>query len=703
MTDSTTDVLIIGGGFCGCSAAMSLHEAGVDFQLLEAASGHLGGRAFSFPWSPSGTDGVTYHFEHGAQFVGVEQPSIMKLIHEHVPEYLVDGYEARLAWRDQVMVLDEQRFVYDRDDCLFGIGGVPPDMDIWNVVGSLLLIMELEMYEQSIDVVDPGGSPVFVKAWDAVTLDEWISRPWVPPLAASLMRVSVQALLSVQAKEVSAYYFFWYCACNGGFLNEVNDEKGGPQQYYLSCGMDELLERWTAPIRERIHMATRVKSIEHGAEGATVKTYDGTTWKAKKLILAMSPPTSQRMDIQPALPAARQALMQMHMGRTIKCVLFYRSPWWRDSHTEKYTGYAGAESSPVIWVMDYTPPENNDGNCYPLMTFTVAAQADELFPNPSIEKLAEYVTEAVAFLFNDERALHTSDEFLDIIAYGWGPEEAIAGGGPNMVLPPKSLVPPRAPGRSLNTPEGSLFFASSEAARKLDPVVGPKYANGKYPDARQSLGYMDGGIVAGEFVAAQVQAALEGKPVPAGSPDADSSTATSVLDEIVGNLEFASLLTVGGEALPMMPPAKVEEVLGALCNNMYASAAIDLDGWKAGGWTQDPEALQAEVTALLVKSLQDVDLLPGSFDPTKPADELLLLVVAARLVRAGWHDTSLEVDDAAKDPHVVAIQALVPVVNALMRLISAEPTSKDAHTGATKTHGRFSSLRGLLRRVFAGS
>lgn len=266
----------------------------------------------------------------------------------------------------------------------------------------------------------------------------------------------------------------------------------------------------------------------------------------------------------------------------------------------------------------------------------------------------------------------------------------------------QELVPPDAPGRSLNAPDGGLFFASSEAARKLEPEVGPVYQDGKYPDARQSLGYMDGGIVAGEFVAAQVRAALNGEVIPAGSPDVDGGVATSILDEVVAKLEFASVLTVGGEALPMMKPGKVEAVLGALCTNMYGAAAIDLEGWSAGGWKQDPEALQAEVTALLVKSLQDVDLLPGSFDPNQPTDELLLLVVAARLVRAGWHYTNLDADEARNDPHVVAIQALVPVVNALMRLISAEPTSKGGQTGTSTTPGRFSSLKGLLRRIFAG-
>ena len=45
MAKKQTDVLIIGGGWTGVSAATELAKLGVDFQLLEADPVRLGGRA----------------------------------------------------------------------------------------------------------------------------------------------------------------------------------------------------------------------------------------------------------------------------------------------------------------------------------------------------------------------------------------------------------------------------------------------------------------------------------------------------------------------------------------------------------------------------------------------------------------------------------------------------------------------------------
>ena len=279
------DVVIVGAGFTGCAAAIELRRRGLSVAVVDAAT-RVGGRVYSF--DHEGPDGQVQHFEHGAQFVGEKQPRIMRLIQELMPEQLIDGYEARLEWRDQVMLLNNRRFVYDRDDCLFGIGGVPPELDLWDVLAAQLLIMQIQAIEQAIDVVEPWSSPDWVTQWDDKTLDEFIRQPWVPPLAASLMRVSVQAVLSVNAAEISAMYFFWYCACNAGFLNLVNDEQGGPQQFYLRTGMQSLLEAWLDREQawDSVHLGYRVRSLSQDAEGVDVHLEGGTSLRAGKVIVA---------------------------------------------------------------------------------------------------------------------------------------------------------------------------------------------------------------------------------------------------------------------------------------------------------------------------------------------------------------------------------------------------------------------------------
>ena len=149
-TDEQFDVVVIGAGFAGCAAAVELKRRGHSVKVLEAAT-RVGGRVFSF--EHEGPDGQLHRFEHGAQFVGVLQTRIWALIEELMPDQLVDGYVARLPWRDQVMVLNDRRFVYDRDECLFGIGGVPPDLDLWDVLGAQLFIIQIQALERGVFAV----------------------------------------------------------------------------------------------------------------------------------------------------------------------------------------------------------------------------------------------------------------------------------------------------------------------------------------------------------------------------------------------------------------------------------------------------------------------------------------------------------------------------------------------------------------------
>jgi monoamine oxidase len=195
------------------------------------------------------------------------------------------------------------------------------------VLASLLLVSEIQASERAINIVEPWNSPAWVQALDAITLNDWSSRGWIPPTARALIDVSVRSVLSVRPEDVSAFYFFWYSACNDGFLNQVNDEKDGPQQFYLSTGTGALIDKVAAGIRHKITFQSPVHSIDltHG-ESICVTTKSGERWNPSKVIVAMSPNTAGKLEYMPALPQARKKLLSQPMGRTIKCQVFYKEP-----------------------------------------------------------------------------------------------------------------------------------------------------------------------------------------------------------------------------------------------------------------------------------------------------------------------------------------------------------------------------------------
>lgn len=532
--DDVEDVIIIGGGFTGISAARELQKLGVKFKLLDSFTDHLGGRAYSY--DPGHTNGV--RFDHGAEYIGDLQNDIMQLIKEELPpDALVNGANLRHPYPYQVMLLAGKKHVFRLDQSLFGITGIPPDIGLGAMLGVIGLLAEMTLIEIQIDTWEPWKGPQYLLDFDKIDVWSWIgSKKWVNPTAADLMRISIEALISVEPSQVSPYYLFWYTACNSGFINEVNDDAGGPQQYWLKGGMSELAEKFAKPVIDSIQQGVTVTKIDLSGDvvHVTKQTADGatSTAKAKKVLVAVSPSTAGKITYVPDVPPARRALFDMPMGKTLKCQVFYKSSWWHDSGGKNFNGYCGGANNPVLWVMDNSPPPGVDDSVHILMTFTVAAQLDKLGPNPTHEQIEALVTGAIRDFFDDDRALAGSSEYIRLVSYTWSPSEKNVGGGPNTVFTPGALT--GAPGQIMDQHwDDKVFFASSENAKNLTPVSKgpkwdlfnddklPKYTDdgilkpdpappyfSNYSDYRQSLGYMDGGIISGRYVAHEIAQSL---------------------------------------------------------------------------------------------------------------------------------------------------------------------------------------------------
>ena len=584
-TDSESevlDVLVVGGGFSGLSAARELEALGVKYRLLDSFSDHLGGRAYSF--DASVTEGTKLRFDHGAEYVGDAQNTIMTQVKELLPAgSLVNGANMRLPYSWEVMVLNQERYAFESTESLFGIPGCPPQIGVLGAIGMIGMIAEMSLIEALIDVVEPWKGPPSLLALDQTDVWTWLGeKKWLTAAVKDLMRISIEALLSVEPSQISPYYLLWYTACNDGFLNEINDDAGGPQQYWLTTGTSSLAERYADPVRPRITQGTRATTIDLRGDVVLVTTDKGETLRAKKVLVATSSSTAGKIAYLPEPCAARKALMAQPMGKTLKCQVFYKTAWWHDSNGLAYDGYVGGANYPILWVMDNSAADGKGPNV--LMTFTVGSQVDALGPNPSKEAIVTLVTGTLRDLFLDDRALAGSSEFIALTHYMWSPEEPFVGGGPNTVFTPGMLTGDA--GKIMDQPwDDKVFFACAENAKNLTPSSTstrynlfanenlPQYDaqcvllptsvppfSSKYSDMRPDLGYMSGAMESGRYVAHQIAASL-GLPNRLPKAAAPRAEPVAPTEDIVG-------------AKATLTPDHVAEVLAALKAELTGPGAL---------------------------------------------------------------------------------------------------------------------------------
>lgn len=667
MAKKQTDVLIIGGGWTGVAAATELAKLGIDFQLLEADPARLGGRAYSFQYNPNGPDAQKLYWEHGAQYVGQDQTSIWELIQEHCPDQLVDGYALRKPFREQIMLVAGRRYCYDRDKCLFDIGGLPPGIGLFDLLAAVLMIDQIQTIERAIDVLEPWKSPKELLALDQLTMDKWLGADWMPPGARSLVSVAVNAVISVEPPQISPFYFFWYSACNDGFLQECNDEEGGPQQYYLKCGVDALVQKVAEPIKDKITFGAPVTSLTRSEAGVTVTTQGGDVWEAKQVVVAMSPNTAGKLAFSPPLPESYKVLCEQPMGRTIKSMVFYKTPWWRDSHALQYTGYSGASSFPVTWVMDYSPDDGSDVWC--LMTFTIGDYVTKLGPNPSKDAVTDLVTKNLCFLLDDTRALVGGDQFVSLEMFTWNEYTPFSGGGPNTVFGPNVLTGAAPPAQTLNQAlDGNVWFAAAELARKVDPGTTSRYfdpTTQKYSAIRHSLGYMDGAINEGRFVANQVAKAL-GRPYDARIDETYPSTPPKV--------------SLPGPTTDI-PKEKVRDILKSFSQIAFVKAAYQAAN------PVDPMDLIEQFGVMFGVALA------ANFK--FPDRATMQSVIGAGYRYASSTDT---------DPVTTQLRYYVGILDGLVTVLSAETKTAAAAMppGAAPPRGRFAALSRMAAGIDKG-
>lgn len=288
---SRHDVVVIGAGFAGLSAATELMAAGRDVVLLEARD-RVGGRVESTRLA----DGA--RIDSGGQFLCRDMTELSALARTHGSRVVM---------------------THDEGDELYS----PPmplarGRAIWAGVDALR--------ERAIrlDLADP--------ALAGLTVSQWIDRQADidPDVAQAYLRL-MEGLWCCAPDEVS---FTWLAASDARVTNEYSE-----MESFLDGTMHGLATALAAGLGARLALCAPVTRIEHSAIHAVVHAA-GYRYETSRVILCVPPVMARRIALDPPAPEpVRRALVAWKAGDVVKAFIRYETPFWR----------ARGLSGTVIW------------------------------------------------------------------------------------------------------------------------------------------------------------------------------------------------------------------------------------------------------------------------------------------------------------------------------------------------------------------
>jgi monoamine oxidase len=446
----SVDVAIVGAGVAGLVAARELVRSDHRVLVLEARD-RVGGRLLNEELF----DGVP--IEMGGQWVGPGQHRVLALIDElglsTFPTYTLGRH---------ILELGNSRTLYTGRIPLFN----PLAMaDVGRAQWALRLAA------RKIPPDEPWAAKTADRL-DGQTFGSWLERRLHTDGGRAIMRMATEAIFAAGPEDISALWALFYIHAAGG-LDALINVAGGAQQDRIVGGSQRIALALAEQLSDRVVLQAPVAAIDWDSTGVRLHAA-GTSYDARRAIVAVPPPLAARIRFTPALPSDRDQLVQrMPMGRVIKINVGYPEPFWR---ADGLSGQANSGWRTLGTVFDNTPATGTPGVLVGFLEGKHADGASRLSPD---ERRHQVLADLVGYF---------GEPAGNPIAYlerDWAAEEYTRGCY-GAFASPMALT---RFGPALRTPIGALHWAGTETATAW-------------------AGYIDGAIQSGQRSADEAAQAL---------------------------------------------------------------------------------------------------------------------------------------------------------------------------------------------------
>lgn len=441
------EVIVIGAGYAGLTAARNLIRGGKKVLLLEARD-RVGGRVHTQHF-PEG-----YYLDKGAGWIGPTQDSMYQLLKEFNISY--------------IPTYDKGKSIFYYKNKKKGYRGLIPPVGLHHLIGVQLALNKINKLSKKINLQAPWESPN-AELFDTMSAEEWmLGQMPKSQVARDIFKLAFEAVWAAHPREVSLLHTLFYTK-SGGNIERLTNVKKGAQQDRILGGSDAPARAIAQQIIAHIQFSSKVTAIEQNIDGVIVSG-ENFKYHTKKVVIAIPPIVADDILFTPALPSMRQLLQKnMPMGKVWKTFMVYEKPFWRDMG---YNGMITAPQEMLSVVFDNSP---KDGSVGILMGF-VSADAAAYFLSLSQEQRKDTVLTSYKKYFGEaaNNPIHYDD-------HCWT-EDPLTKGCYVGLMPPQVMT---TYGASLRRPVGNIHWAGTETSDIWN-------------------GYMEGAVRSGERVATEI-------------------------------------------------------------------------------------------------------------------------------------------------------------------------------------------------------